>query len=360
MSAPYRVPPELERKAAALIVENGNPDNQSAQGSRSTQTKPTRGVTLTSEEELEALEPVPFLVDGILPEQSLGVVFGESETYKSFVMLSMLVCIALGIDFHGHQTKRGVVLYVAAEGFFGMRSRYLALKQYLGFSGSIGIHFLRHSIDLRKGSRDVRELLAAIEERIGERIAVIVIDTLGRNFIGNENAPEDMGEYIRGCEERKEATGAAIISIHHSGYATAERSRGHSSLRGALDVEIKCTRDGSDRVTLECTKMKDAPHFSPMRFDMLPMAGSLVPKEVGTADVRLTDNRARALAALPNQDGLTRKQWREASGLPEGTLRHIIDWCLQMSYVRQVRDAKYVRNEAGSAALLPRCQSTAT
>lgn len=320
---------------------------------------PTRRIQLTTEEELEALEPMPWRIDGILPEQGLALLFGASESYKSFVALNIAMHVALGHDFHGHATKRGIVLYVAAEGFFGMKPRYVAGKEFLRASGSMGIFFIRHGIDVRRGSKDLRELREAIGEITDEPIAVTFLDTLNRNFTGNENAPDDMSDYLKGCEELKEMTGGAVISIHHTGHLEAERGRGHSSLRAALDAEYKCVRDG-DRVTLECTKMKDGPHFRPLHFDMVPVAQSLVPKPVGTVDVKMTDSRAKALEVLPSEGGLTRGQWLTASGLPKGTHRHALEWCVEMSYVRQGRDAKYSRNEAGTAALVPHCQGGAS
>jgi AAA domain len=311
-----------------------------------------RRVVLTSEAEMEALAPPAWLVDGVLPEQGLALMFGASETFKSFIALDLLLCIALGLDWHGHRVREGKVVYVAAEGFFGMQKRYLAWKQYGGVTGDLGIYFLRHGIDVRNGSRDLRELREEIEEKLDGRVAAIVLDTLNRNLVGNENLPDDMGAYLRGCDELKAATEAVVLSIHHTGHLEAERGRGHSSLRGALDVEMKCARDG-DRVTIECTKMKDAPHFLPISFDMVAAGDSLVPKVVGTVDKKLTPARATALAVVPSEGGLSRSAWCKATELPKGTFRHALDWCLVMGYVRQVRDGKFVKT---AAATLVECQ----
>lgn len=323
-------------------------------------TAPKRRIVLTTEDELEALEPMEWRVEGILPEQGLGLLFGASESFKSFLALHLAACIGTGRDFHGHAVTQGISLYVAAEGFFGLQPRYLALKQHFNFDGPLGICFLRHGIDVRRGSKDLRELRDAIGEVTDDPIAVTFLDTLNRNFVGNENAPEDMAEYLKGCDEIKEMTGGAVISIHHTGHIESERGRGHSSLRAALDAEYKCVRDGDDRVTFECSKMKDGPHFKPLTFDMIKCGPSLVPLEVGTVDVRMTRNRATALEVLPLEGGLTRKQWESASGLKPGTFRHALDWFVSMAYVRQSRDGKYTRNEAGTQALVPQCHRSAT
>ena len=74
-------------------------------------------------------------------------------------------------------------------------------------------------------------------------MALVVIDTLARALAGgNENAPEDMGALIGNAKRIQEATGAAVLFVHHSGKDTSRGSRGHSSLKGAADLEIEVTR----------------------------------------------------------------------------------------------------------------------
>jgi AAA domain len=310
-----------------------------------------RRVVLTTEAEMEALAPPTWLVNDILPEQGLASIFGAPETFKSFIALDLVMSVALGLDWHGHEVEPGRVVYVAAEGFFGMQKRYRAWKQYAGVTGDVGIYFLRHSIEVRNGSRDLRELREEIEEKIEGSAAAIVLDTLSRNLTGSENLPDDMGAYIRGCEELKEATGGVILSVHHTGHTEADRSRGHSSWYGALDVEMKCARDG-DRVTVECTKMKDAPHFLPLSFDLIPIGDSLVPKACGTVDVKMTPARATVCQALPLEGGVTRSAlYAAVKPVPPGTARHCLDWLIKMGYGKQERTGKFLRTVSGDHSL---------
>lgn len=318
-----------------------------------------RRIVLTDEAELEAMEETPWQVEGIIPEKALGLLFGASETYKSFIALDLALHITLGLDYHGRAVQRGPVVYVAAEGYFGMKKRLAAWKKYRGVEGKLGIYFLRHSLEVRRGSADLSGLREAIREKVGGPVAAIFLDTLSRNFVGNENAADAMVDYLRGCDELREATGASLLSVHHTGHLEADRGRGHSSLRAALDVEMKVTRDG-DRVTLSCTKQKDAAHFPALAFDMLPVSASLVPKAVGTVDHKWTDSRLKAAKALPTEGGLTRAQWAKEADMPPGTLRHALDWLVTMAYARSTRESKYVRTEAGTAALVPECQASAS
>lgn len=311
---------------------------------------PAARVVLTTEEELLALEPPRWLVDGFLPEKSLGVLFGASETFKSFVALDLALRMCAGMSYHGRDSLRAPAIYVAGEGYFGLKKRYAAWMQYHDRTEPVGIHFLGRALDVRRGSADLFGLREAIAAKLGKDVGLVVLDTLNRMLAGNENASDDMSAYIRGCDELREATGAAVLSIHHSGHIEAERSRGHSSLRAALDVEMKCVRDG-DRVTVSCTKMKDAPHFRDLDFDMVPVAGSLCQKAVGTADLRMTPNRAKVLKALPTESGLERKRIPDAADVPKGTVRHVLEWGESTGYIRAATAGKYVRTDAGTIAL---------
>ena len=73
------------------------------------------------------------------------------------------------------------------------------------------------------------------------RIALVVIDTLARAMVGNENAPEDMGAFVAACGQIREATETNVLIVHHCGKDMAKGARGQSGLRAATDVELEIT-----------------------------------------------------------------------------------------------------------------------
>jgi hypothetical protein len=86
-------------------------------------------------------------------------------------------------------------------------------------------------------------------EKQGQRVGLIVIDTLNRVMPGgNENAPDDMSAFIGHADAIAKATGAFVLIVHHSGKDAAKGARGHSSLRAAVDTELELKRDGEVRV----------------------------------------------------------------------------------------------------------------
>ncbi|MCK3155946.1 helicase RepA family protein, partial [Escherichia coli] len=110
-----------------------------------------------------------------------------------------------------------------------------------------------------------------VKSRTGENVRLIVIDTLARCFGGNdENDSRDMGAFIQGCDAIKQATGATVLVVHHSGKDETKGARGSSAFRAALDAEYRISRENSDVTALvaACTKMKDAEEPKESAYDL--------------------------------------------------------------------------------------------
>ena len=52
-------------------------------------------------------EPPAELVEGMLIERTMSVVYGDSNTGKSFLVLDMAAHISIGMPWFGRQVKRG-------------------------------------------------------------------------------------------------------------------------------------------------------------------------------------------------------------------------------------------------------------
>lgn len=313
---------------------------------------PERRVRLITDEDLDAIQPPPAVVEDIIHSGGMSAVFGQSGHYKSFWAVDMDLSIAAGLDYHGKRVSQGAVVYIAGEGIYGMQKRVRAWKQHAGLAGSLPILFLKHGIALQQGSADVKELIAEIEEKLEVPPIKITVDTLARNFVGNESASEDMNRFVAGCSELQDATGAHVMIVHHSGWSELERLRGSSVLHCALDTEILCTKDGS-RLTVECKKQKDAVEFAPMAFQTLTMAGSLVLTPMALHAGKIDGNRALGLSALVEANGpISYATWMKLCGMEDkkSSFKSMRKWILEMAYGRQVSGSAYEATEAGRQA----------
>jgi hypothetical protein len=101
-------------------------------------------------------------------------------------------------------------------------------------------------LNLRSKIDDLARLIKEIKSN-GIKPKLIVIDTLARAFAGgNENTSEDMGAFIAMIGMLQQATGSAVLLVHHSGKDEARGQRGHSSLLGAVDTELELVKLSDD------------------------------------------------------------------------------------------------------------------
>ena len=213
-------------------------------------------------ESMGTVQPIRWLIDGILESDAISLVYGGSGVGKSFVAIDMALSVALGLPWRGkHETKSGRVFYIAGEGHNGLHRRFAAWKK----------HQLITSIGAGRVYKSASAMRTLDEESVrihSDRIArichdespvLIIVDTLARNFgPGDENATKDMTSFIDGLDYWfRQRFGCLVLIVHHAGHH-ADRARGSSALRAAVDAEYELVKDETGLLILSATKMKDA------------------------------------------------------------------------------------------------------
>jgi hypothetical protein len=209
------------------------------------------------------------LIEDLLDPGAMSVLYGESNTGKTFVALDAAFHIATGREWHGRSVEQGMAVYVAAEGGGAIRKRVSALRLYYQLDNNpVPLALVPCAVDLSASGADVQpliELIGAAEQATGRKCAFVVVDTLSRAIGGaNENAPDDMGAFVRNVDKIRAATNAHLMIVHHSGKDKAKGARGHSSLRAATDTELEV----ADR-TIAVTKQRDMEPAKPICFDLV-------------------------------------------------------------------------------------------
>ncbi len=215
-----------------------------------------------------------YLMKGVFDCRAFGELYGESNSGKTFAALYMAEHIAHHWPWCGRKVRGGTVVYIAAEGGLGLEERLIAFRQHHGVDqADVPLYVIPASIDLCSADSDTKTLIGEIE-RLGT-VRLIVIDTLARALAGgNENAPDDMGAFVLNCDRIREATGAAVLVVHHSGKDQSRGGRGHSSLKAAVDTEI-LVENVDSLVTVTVTKQRDYPSGDIFTFKLEPV-------EIGT------------------------------------------------------------------------------
>lgn len=202
-------------------------------------------------------DPEP-LIDNVLDQGTVALLYGKWGTCKSFIALDWAASVATGRAWQGRTTESRRVLYVAAEGAFGLKARVDAWEQ--GWHTTIHdgqLEILPRPINLTNAA-DVRELVALI--RWGG-YSFVIFDTLARCMVGaDENSAKDCGQVVDTLHLLREHTpnGRGVVQgVHHTG-KDGKTFRGSSVFEAGADTVYAVTRDGG-AIILDREKRKDGP-----------------------------------------------------------------------------------------------------
>ena len=230
------------------------------------------------EELLQFPEPV-WLVEPFIVDNGITVLFGKAKSFKSFVAIDWAA-----------RTK-GLAVYISGEGSprrFG--ERLTAWETAAGTRSDVLVH--PSSIDLLTNGDAVSAALA----ELGDPIRLLVVDTVSRNMVGNENSTEDMSKFVAVLDRLRFEFECAVLVVHHTGLEHDDRERGSSALRGAADVSVRARREDGLAVKLSCAAIRDAAEFEPRTVRLIDVDGQLVAAGAVTR-TELIDDRVREVLA---------------------------------------------------------------
>lgn len=251
-------PPEPAARPKKSGSSNHGPVKASASGKSAAQPKPR----FVSIEEFCALPPSQsWTIRHYLEPDTICVLYGESQSYKSFISIDLICHVATGRPWRGNRTKEGLCLYIAGEGGNGLSRRFKAWFQYhqeamRNISVSTVPLELCDPVNVDALIADTLELLASLQQTA----LVICIDTLSTHFGGfDENRTQDMRAFMQGIRRLRMETGATILIVHHVGHGNKERERGSISLGQDSDWRYQLERSPGTTITsLFNKKSKDA------------------------------------------------------------------------------------------------------
>jgi KaiC/GvpD/RAD55 family RecA-like ATPase len=200
----------------------------------------------------------PAIVKGLFGPGNFVLVFGESDSGKTFFTVSLVTHIALGQKWRGRKVRQCFVVYIAFEAGETILARFAVARDKLvgeGYSDPMPLQILTagpnllNLVDVENLIEQLREAQAKAEMPLG----VVVIDTVSRSIAGGDENGADMTMVVAFNDRVRTEFGAACIAVHHSGKDRTKGSRGHSSLAAAADVilevhdkvaTVKRVRDG--------------------------------------------------------------------------------------------------------------------
>ena len=275
---------------------------------------------LLSLADIDNLPDPEILIDGLIDHGTVTKLVGESGKGKSFVAIDWSLCIAAGRRWQGRRVRRGRVLYIAAEGAFGLKKRIQAWTRIHGPVPADSFVLIPDAVQLA----DAGHLQALI--KVAKDFDVVVIDTLARTSAGlEENSAKDMGVYMNNAYKVRDSAreaGATVLIVHHTGY-DIKRARGSSALFANGDGEILIeSGDPHDLMTMTVKKRKDgeAGHPLYMHLETVDCGDwtSCVVESTDEPESELSP-REQVLAALTSEHQTTR-ELEAATGLANSTV----------------------------------------
>jgi putative DNA primase/helicase len=213
--------------------------------------------------------PLSWMVKGWVQDNALIMVHGPSGGGKTFVVLDWCLRIAAKAnDWLGHKVRGGTVVYLAGEGHHGLRSRLAGWRQHTGMDlDNVWLSGSGCDLNTPEGYQKVVDSLEDLESQP----RVIVVDTLHRFLLGDENSAQDAKTMLDACSKLMQDYNCSVILVHHTGVSdeAQHRARGSSAWRGALDIEVSVV-PSKDNGPIEIVqrKSKDSEMVDPVYVEL--------------------------------------------------------------------------------------------
>jgi hypothetical protein len=103
-------------------------------------------------------------IKGVLPKQGVGLIYGKSQSFKSFIAMHMALCVTLGRSWAGKRVEKTAAVYIAAEGAAGLRKRKAGyVKTWRNLPAEVDFHLVPAAPNLGTEKGDLEALIASIE-----------------------------------------------------------------------------------------------------------------------------------------------------------------------------------------------------
>lgn len=107
--------------------------------------------------------PPDEIVEGLLTAGDGSILYGDSNSGKTFFVIDLACAVARGVRWMGKQTEPGLVIYLAAESPASVRSRIQAYQRHNGVTVP-NFAIVQSPIDLFDGNADTDKLIKLVKQ----------------------------------------------------------------------------------------------------------------------------------------------------------------------------------------------------
>lgn len=226
-------------------------------------------LSVCANEWMKNLEPVDFLVKGILLTGYIYSLTARPGSGKTAVTILLSLCVSTGMDFAGRKVKSGGVLYFAGENPEDVKRRLLVACQRYGVDENC-----LDNIWIVPGVYKFSEIGERISEEMSERhILLAIVDTSAAYFEGeDDNSNTEQGEHA--VRMREILTGlpsrpTALINAHPAKGASDDNliPRGGGAFEASIDGNLYCKKIDSGIIVHHTAKFRGV-EFEPLNFQI--------------------------------------------------------------------------------------------
>lgn len=222
----------------------------------------------TAADALQDRPPTQYLVSNLIAKSSLNMIYGRPGVYKTLLGMDMHVSVAADLpwlaplpndnDTKPYGTSQCSTLWIDFDnGADRTHERFGALLKARNLSGDTPAFYVTMPYRLLDGTdpESVDYLIYRAKEL---EAGLITIDNLLAVSGNADENSADMGRVMGQFRRVAEETGAGVNLLHHPRKA-GDISRGHTSIRGTLDLELRVEREERDAIcTITSTKSRSA------------------------------------------------------------------------------------------------------
>jgi hypothetical protein len=214
------------------------------------------GLKFLSLDELANEPPPQMLIKDIFPERGVAIIYGKSGSMKSFLMISMAMHVALGLDLGDQVVKQKPVLMLLNEGQAGFSLRCEAWLMKNGKQRPENFRTAKMTPNLTHANPN--DQFIAMAEEMEFRPGLIVIDSFSKaTFGGDDNSTSEMALAMGAADQLAAHFGALVVLVDHVGKDQNKGVRGAYAKHANADMVGWVTKF-DNRVMLKTTKQKEA------------------------------------------------------------------------------------------------------
>jgi hypothetical protein len=309
----------------------------------------------SSDEFLADLEPLEYLIDGILPSGVVYSLTGYPGHGKTTLAIQFGLSVALGKQFAERNVTPGDVLFLAGENPYNLKWQYAAALAAADVKTCDRMHFV-------EGHFSISAMIEILKQKMTDlpNLKLVIIDSLQAFFEGDDdNANIKMVEAARRFREvgDVESRPGILVIAHPAGKEPRKDNlvpRGGGAFLAEIDGNLTVWSPGDDMQSLHHSPKFRGAGFEPIEFVMVTHEFSHLTDANGTplklkvsrkafqieeatrADYH-NKNLRSLLLELSSNPRMSQREMATRTGIPRSSVQRLLD---------EARDEKLIKRHA--------------